>query len=173
MSDNTEQRVCEMKVKDLIELVKKMNDCEVQPPNGYPVFCNEEHHLPDDLKEFYTLCGGLGLFLESDYPIYIVSPQEFVLANPVIVGELCSEDISSEWYIIADDKNGQYITIDFASERLGRCYDSFWDRHGLVGNCPIIAHTFSEFLFHVIKNSGAYWYWLQDDYQSLGDAYDE
>lgn len=162
-----------MTVKNLIELVKKANGCKVQPPSGYPEFFNDKHHLPDDLKEFYTLCGGLGLFLESDYPIHIVSPQEFVLANPVIIGELYPDDISSEWYIIADDKNGQYITIDLASERLGRCYDSFWDRHGLVGDCPIIARTFSELLFNVIKNSGGYWYWLQDNYPSLGDAYDE
>lgn len=161
-----------MKVKDLIELVKKMPDCEVYPPNGYPELLNKDHHLPDDLNEFYTLCGGLGLFLESDYPINIVTPQEFVLANPVIVKELCLDDISSEWYIIADDKNGQYITIDLSSERFGKCYDSFWDRHGLAGDSPIIASTFSDFLCNIIRNGGEYWYWLKDNFKSLGDAYD-
>ena len=161
-----------MNVKDFIELVKKMSDCDVYPPNGYPVLVHDKHHLPDDLKEFYTLCGGLGLFLESDNPIYMVSPQEFVQANPVIVGELCPDDISSEWYIIADDKNGQYITIDLSSERLGRCYDSFWDRHGLVGDCPIIARTFSELLLNIVINCGACWYWTRDDFQPFGDAYD-
>lgn len=143
-----------MKIKDLIELVKRKDDCEVYPPNGYPEFFDDQHHLPEDLNEFYTLCGGLGLFLNSDYPIYIVSPQEFVLANPIIAGELCPEDISSEWYIVANDKNGQYITIDLSPERLGRCYDSFWDRHGLVGDSPIIACTFSELLFSMINNGG-------------------
>ncbi len=150
-----------------------MSDCEVYSPSGYPAFFSDNHHLPDDLNEFYTLCGGLGLFLESDYPIYIVSPQEFVLANPVIVGELCPDDISSEWYIIADNKNGQYITIDLSSERFGRCYDSFWDRHGVVGDCPMIAYTFSELLYNMITNRGGYWYWLRDDFQLLGDAYNQ
>lgn len=166
-------KVKKMKVKDLIELLKKESDCEVRPPSGYPTLFNDNHHLPEDLNEFYTLCGGLGLFLKSDYPIYIVSPQEFVLANPIIIEELCPEDISSEWYIIADDKNGQYITIDLSPERFGRCYDSFWDRHGLVGDCPIIARTFSELLYNIINSRGEHWYWLQDDFQPFGDAYDE
>ena len=161
-----------MEVKGLIELVKNISDCEVYPPDGYPETLNDKHLLPDDLKDFYTLCGGLGLFLESDYPIYISSPKEFVAANPVIVGELCPDDMSSEWYIIADDKDGQYITIDLSSKRLGLCYDSFWDRHGLLGDCPIIAHTFSELLYRIVSNGGNYWYWLHDDFQSFGDVYD-
>ncbi len=162
-----------MEVKDVVERVKQMRDCEVYPPKGCPACWTEQCRLPDDLMEFYTSCGGLGLFLESDYPIYIVASEEFVPANPIIVGELCPEDRSSQWYLVADDKNGQYITMDLSAERLGQCYDSFWDRHGLAGSCPIIARTFTELLSKLVDNGGAYWYWLQDEFQPLGDAYDE
>ena len=31
------------------------------------------------------------------------------------------------------DMENNYITIDLAKERLGRCYDSFWDRYGVAG----------------------------------------
>ena len=55
-----------------------------------------------------------------------------ILANPVIIGELCEEDISSKWYIICKDLEENYITFDSSVERNGRCYDSFWDRHGVV-----------------------------------------
>jgi antitoxin YokJ len=55
---------------------------------------------------------GLVLFENEEYPIHIVSPDEFILANPVIVGELCEEDISSNWYIIGNDGNDEYLTID-------------------------------------------------------------
>ncbi len=161
-----------MKEKEIIELVKTMSNCEVNPPAGLPELLNTKHHLPDDLKEFYTLCGGLALFLDSDYPIYIASPQEFVPANPVIVGELCPDDRSAEWYIIADDRNGQYLTIDLSPKRLGQCYDSFWDRHGLPGDCPIIARSFSELLCSLVRSRGGYWYWLRDDFPAIGDAYD-
>ena len=96
-----------------------------------------------------------------------------VLANPVIVGELCEEDISSKWYIICKDSDSNYITIDLATERLGRCYDSFWDRHGVVGECAIIARNFTELVMELFNSQGESLYWLGSDHQYLGDAYDE
>jgi hypothetical protein len=102
-----------------------------------------------------------------------VEPSGFVLANPVIVGELCPEDITAEWYIVAHAGSQETLTIDLNSSRLGRCYDSFWDRHGVPGSCKIIALSFTDLLRRLIENSGRYWYWLRDDFKSLGDAYDE
>lgn len=57
--------------------------------------------------------------------------------------------------------------------RLGRCYDSNWEIHGVAGSCPIIANSFTELLERLVMNNGKHWYWLQDDFTSLGDAYDE
>jgi hypothetical protein len=91
----------------------------------------------------------------------------------VIVGEACEDDISASWHLIVDDTNGEYLTIDLSENRVGRCYDSFFDRHGVRGSCPIIATSFSELLQRLIENRGQHWYWLQEGFESLGDAYDE
>lgn len=161
-----------MNLKNLIEKIKKTDDCIVFPPSFTPKCHHETDRLPPDLREFYSLCGGMLLFSSKEYAVKIVEPHAFALANPIIVGELCPEDRSSQWYIIANDMNDGYITIDLARERLGRCYDSFWDRHGVIGDCPIIAQSFSELLFKLFYSQGNYWYWLQEDFITIGDAYD-
>jgi len=160
-----------MCIENLIKKIKTIPDCVVYPPNGLPVV-EEGFVLPSDVKDFYHLCGGVKLFTKNIYSISIVSPNDFLLANPIIVGERGEYDISSNWYIVASDFNGDYLTIDLHQERLGRCYDSFWDRHGVADNCPIISLTFTDLLVQLINNKGNRWYWLQDDFISLGDAYD-
>ena len=69
-----------------------------------------EHRLPEDVRAFYHLCGGLSLAEHSSYPVSIVPPTQYVLANPVILGEDRArrvlqeqgKDISWSWYIVAD-----------------------------------------------------------------------
>jgi hypothetical protein len=161
-----------MSIESLVNKIKTLPDCVVYPPSGIPAV-NKSHTLPDDVHKFYELCGGVLLYEKADYSILIVPPQDFLLANPIIVGELCEEDISSDWYICATDRNGEYITIDLNPKRLGRCYDSFYDRHGVVGECSIIATSFTDLLERFIENKGRYWYWLQKDFIPLGDAYDD
>ena len=136
-----------MYILELINEIKNSKDCFIYPPCGIPVI-GENVKLPSDLKKFYEVCGGIDLFKNKQYGFEIVKPKEFVLANPLIIGELCEEDISSKWYIICKDSEDNYITIDLCKEKNGRCYDSFWDRHGVVGECSVIEI-------------------------SLGDAYDE
>lgn len=159
-----------MDIKFLLDRIKANQSCKVYSSKGIPALNN--HVLPKDLSEFYTLCGGVLLFENENYGIEIIGPKEFVVANPVIVGETCEEDITGEWYIIARDNNGDYLTIDLNKNRIGRCYDSFYDRHGVVGECPIIAFSFSELLEKLIESKGGYWYWLEKNFISLGDAYD-
>ncbi|MCX7571380.1 SMI1/KNR4 family protein [Tumebacillus sp. DT12] len=161
-----------MSIQQLIEKIRTLPDCEVYPAAGLPAV-EPEHSLPVDVREFYQACGGVELFKSADYAAVIVTPQEFVLANPVIVGERYEEDITSNFYIIAREAGGEYLTIDLDAERLGRCYDSFSDRHGIVGETQIIALSFTELLENLIRNKGRYWYWLEDDHVSLGDAYDD
>src|SRR2546422_2738610 len=144
-----------MHIQQLIAKIRNTPDCTINAPMGLPIV-NEPHVLPDDLCSFYEACGGLSLFEKSEYPVFIVSPKEVVLANPIIVGELCEDDISSSWYIIAKDGNGEYLTIDLSKERLGRCYDSFFDRHGVPGSCPIIALSFTDLLARLYENKGQY-----------------
>ncbi len=161
-----------METQLLLDKVKNFPNCIVHSPSVYPVV-ETGNLLPSDLYNFYKLCGGIELFIDCDYGITIVSPKEFVLANPVIIGEKAEYDISSNWYIIGRDKNNNYLTIDLHKSRLGRCYDSHWDIHGVAGSCPIIANSFIGLLDSLIMNNGEYWYWLQDNFKTLGDAYDD
>lgn len=161
-----------MNVDASVTQIRATSGCQVFPPQGVPI-PQPGHRLPHDLRRVYTLCGGLILFENADYALVIVPPERCALANPVIVGQGAEDnDISSSWYIVADDGNGDYLTIDLSQERLGRCYDSFFDRHAVAGSCPIIALSFTDLLTHLYENGGDYWYWLRPDFVSLGDAYD-
>jgi len=161
-----------MDIKELIDKIRNTPDCIVHAPCGLPLE-NQNIDLPKDLKLFYENCGGITFFTNKAYEFSIVAPRELVLANPIIVGELCEEDISSEWYIICKNVENDYITIDLSSKRLGRCYDSFWDRHGVVGECAIVARNFTELLIQLYNNQGESLFWLEDDFSYIGDAYDE
>jgi hypothetical protein len=159
-----------MNMRELITQIQATPDCQVFAPVGMPII-REGHLFPEDLRSFYTLCGGVRLFKGRDYAVTLVSPRQFVAANPVIVGDVVEDDISSTWYIIADDGNGEYLTIDLSRERLGRCYDSFFDCHAVAGSCPIIAPSFTDLLMHLYENQGQYWYWLRPNFTPIGDAY--
>jgi antitoxin YokJ len=106
------------KIKQLISQAGTLPHCCVLEPAGLPKIVEIKHILSDDIFEFYSLCGGLVLFEDKDYPIYVVSPDKFVLANPMIVGELCKEDISSNWYIICNDGKDEYLTIDLGKRQV-------------------------------------------------------
>lgn len=162
----------EMDILNLLNEIRNTQDCIVYSPCGLPVL-SEGVDLPNDLKVFYNNCGGISFFTDSEFEFMIVSPEEMVLANPIIVGELCDGDISSEWYIIGKDTENNYITIDLAKERLGKCYDSFWDRHGVVGECGIVALNFTELVSQLYSNQGKNLFWLDDNFNYIGDAYDD
>lgn len=162
----------------LLNLIGRTPDCVVNPAQGLPTI-DSNHVLPDDLIEFYKLCGGVSFFSSSAYYMEILPPDRFVLANPVIfigVGEselrASISDISWSWYIVGEGANRQFMTIDLSSERLGRCYDSFWDSHAMPGYSPIIAKSFTELLNKLFANRGRHWYWLQPEFRSIGDAYE-
>ena len=156
-------------MKALIAHVRGLPSCRVQPSAGQPESFG--HKLPDDLHEFYDECGGIDLFVDSSYGLRLVSPGEFLRANPVIRGCLGEDDMSYDWFIVAKNAE-QYITIDLGNERCGRCYDSFWDRHALRGQSQIIAMSFTELFVSLVKSEGKYWYWLRQRGRTYGDAYD-
>ena len=120
---------------------------------------------------FYERAGGAILFRDEPYDIEIVRPEDFVRGNPEILQDPAEYDISHNWFIVAKSEP-QYITIDLAPGRLGRCYDSFWETHALRGDTAIIARSFTELLVHLLKAEGQGLYWLADDFESRGDAYD-
>lgn len=163
----------------IIARVRDIPECTIYPVSGIPSI-QKEHLLPDDLKEFYQLCGGMDLFpVETQLPAYIMAPEKVVLANPVLVEGLTKEahpesadDISWSWYIIVRTHGYNYITIDLSPNRLGRCYESFAFTHGVPGDCPIIAFSFTDLLIGLLENEGTREYWKEPDFKYLGDAYD-
>jgi len=167
-----------MSLENLLHRMQATPGCKIYPPTGLPVI-GELHRLPDDLRDFYQLCGGISLSENTPYSVTIVPPGKCVLANPMILGEEVAEqvrrterdDISWSWYSIAVYGNGDYITIDLDHKRSGRCYDSFHETHALRGDTPIVSTSFTELVRSLYESRGQYWYWLQPDYHSSGDAY--
>jgi hypothetical protein len=154
----------------LLDRIGRTRDCTVVGPRGQPILRNGDR-LPEDLAEFYRLAGGVSLFEHSTYPIRVVGPEDLARANLEIVGTDCPDDISDSWYIVARGGREEAITIDCSSERNGRCHDSFWDRHGVAGDCRVVALSFTELLERLFDSGGGYWYWLASDAPSYGDAY--
>lgn len=70
-------------IEKIIEDIKNKSNWRILPSTKVPddIF----DILPGDIKEFYTLCGGIILFEDMPYSVRIVPPEEFVLANPVIL----------------------------------------------------------------------------------------
>lgn len=161
-----------MELEEIIMQMKKNNNFEVKKPCGLPKTM-KNHILPEDVKEFYSICGGIECYLEyGGFPLTILEPSKVKLANLIVLGEQYEEDISSSWYVIADAEDGNYISIDFNRDRLGRCYESFEYSHAVKNNCPIIAKSFTELLINIFKYSGDYFFWKDEKVTHYGDAYD-
>lgn len=43
-------------------------------------------------------------------------------------------------------------------------YDAFYETYGLIGDMPIIAHSFTELLNYLFQNQGKSPYWQTDDF---------
>ena len=117
-----------MNLMELLLKIRGDGNYKNEDSKGLPEL-RDGHILPNDLKEFYLSCGGISLFTDERYGFLVLPPDEFILANPIIVGELCEEDISSEWYTIYKDSEGNFITIemlywiDKSVQSLGVAYD--------------------------------------------------
>lgn len=163
----------------LLDTTRKTAGCTILPPVGLPTM-EPSHTLPEDVRTFYSLCGGAILHAVSPYSVTLVGPEDFVLANSKILIGFSEEalaaamhEISGSWYIIGGYDNTEYICIDCNPLRLGRCYYSFWDRHGMQGYSPIIALSFTELLERLLQARGEEPYWEQEGFVSYGDAYDD
>jgi antitoxin YokJ len=130
--------------------------------------------LPGDLREFYQICGGLELFSDALFVWKIVGPHELVPTNPVVIGEQVEDDITSSWMVIARESGDSdaLISIDLSANRSGWCYDSNLEVHGLVGDCAILAFSFTELLEQLVGAHGQFVFWESDQFVSKGDAYD-
>jgi hypothetical protein len=158
------------RLQRILTAISETSDCKLLR-REHPINIEVGFKLPDDLRYYFENYKSITFWEKSNYSVKIVGIEGFKKANPIIIGEDVPDDISNNWFIISND-NPQFITIDLFKERLGKCYDSFWDRHGVVGEQPIIANSFTELLEQLYQSKGDYFYWLQEDFENMGDAYD-
>jgi hypothetical protein len=160
-----------MNINELIVAIRHRRDCRVYPPAGFPQV-KAGFELPKDLHAFYAICGGADLFEGQLGHVSIHAPNEFRHSNTVIGREESEDDRSFSWYLIASDVEEQ-ISIDLSCERLGWCYDSFWDGHAMPGSCAVFAKSFTEFVVRCLESEGKYYYWATAPFVAYGDAYDD
>lgn len=168
-----------MIIDELVTRIRTLPNCTVLSPSGLPR-TNEEHGLPDEIIRFYELCGGVTLFEDAPYSVKILQPDEVRQTIPIFWDEEIMEaaresiefKVSSGWYVIADLHDSNFLSVDLNRNRLGRCYQTFWDSYAVIGETPIVASSFSDLLERLLENQGDYWYFLRDDFVPLGDAYD-
>jgi hypothetical protein len=158
-------------IKKTIETIRAKRTCILHPPKNLtsqPL----NSHLPADLVDFYNAYGSIEIGPDSDYPLFISSIDELTSSNLTILGETIDGDITSNWRVIARGRTDEYVSLDISPDRLGWCYDSFTDRHGVAGSCPILAMSFTEFLEKISLQKTERHFWLEKNFHSHGDAYD-
>src|SRR5262245_50494792 len=127
-----------MTMGELLRRIDVTSGCRVLPASGIPTV-EEGHLMPADLVEFYARSGGAELFTTKPFSIDMSSPDQLVLANPVLVGERVPDDISDSWYIVGRAGAREFISVDLHPDRVGTCYDSFHEVHGVPGSCAVVA----------------------------------
>lgn len=157
-------------MKQILNSISNLDNCKIAPKK-----LNLERipiNIPTDLKEFYQYCNGVELFIDSEYPYRILGIEEIIRTDLSVLGELieCGDSIS--WYNIAEDYNGDFLSIDLSCEKFGWCYDSFYETYGLINDMPIIAKSFKELLFRLYSNKGNYPYWKLNEFDKIYGFYE-
>jgi len=148
-------------ISSLIKQIENDSRCEVYKSQGVPSPI-EGVEIPEDLKEFYSLCGGLVLFEGSKYQWNILSVEEIKNAQDVIrEGEPEIKELKS-FVTIAEDGNGDFLAISISGSNVGQVVDAFHETFGDIGDTTVIALSFTEFLTKLYRNGGNYPYWLED-----------
>ena len=168
-----------MKIDELIKKIASDPNCRMSPPCGLPQALISGVKLSKDVQAFYKICGGLELFPNTSYGFRIVSPEEFVSANPVVLGGYYLKhkaeydaDESSGWYVVARSINNpnEIIAIDLNVAKSGFCYDGFWEVYG-HGDSKVVAKSFTDLVESLFKNRGDYLFWEKNGF-NLGHARD-
>jgi hypothetical protein len=162
-----------MRLLDVLDEARRRSDCVILPPTSQPHAHRSGEAVPADVLTFYKSCGGATFFAGTTSEVRILGPEQVVPANPVIVGDPGDDEpVSRSSYLIAQNGNGDFITVDMSFERGGRIYDSFYELHGVVGSWPVIAASFTTFIFDVWQTQGESLFWTSERHErSFPDAY--
>lgn len=110
-----------MSIADIVEQARTHLRCTVLPPDSRVVARREDAHVPNDVAQFYALCGGVELFAGHPGELTILPADEVVPANLVVVGDAGDNDeVSRSAYLIARTSNGDFLSVDLSAARNGR-----------------------------------------------------
>lgn len=162
-------------MKSLDELIAELQsraDCHFRPATGLPLI-PPDLRLPPDLVAFYEWFSEARLFSDDghDPPCHLLPPGEFAQVGEAILGEATTASVERSWYAVAHVRDGNFLGIDLAPARLGRCYDCFHETYGEPGYCNVIALSFTE-LLHRLAEAGDKAFWLDEQFHGYGDAYE-
>ncbi|MFF4810022.1 SMI1/KNR4 family protein [Micromonospora chersina] len=175
----TVSRLAVRELRDLLDRITRTHGCCVLPQAGGAV-ADRGHRIPDDLREFYKLCGGAWLFRDGPHQWRVCGPDDLVPASPRLLTEAIAreieteapEDLTNGCYIMADgggEATDPHVVIDLHPTRSGHCYLVSWDTYGLVGEMPIVATSVPELLGWLLSTDGA----NPTFAPTQGDAYDQ
>ncbi|WP_298347010.1 SMI1/KNR4 family protein [uncultured Algibacter sp.] len=165
-------------LRKIIELISKDSNCRVFKPNNELIV---DKKIPEDLDLFFKLTNGISLFEDESFGIKIIGKEDFISTNEYlypkddVIWEELEGDVTNEWFLIAKSPElAQYISVDLTEENFGKCYDSYLSTHGEEGMSEIIANGFTELLWNLYnsKGKGESWYWNENTFEKIGDAFD-
>ena len=159
-------------IPSILDAIRHTPDCTIRPPCGLPSL-PEGVSLPPDVRAFYELAGGALLFSAHVCAghVRILNPDEFQRIDLAITGEQFERGPFSNWFAIADVRDGNYIAIDLDTEHFGLCYDAFHETFAMPGYVNVIASSFSDLLRRLLNHKEDSTYWLQEGFVSLGEAF--
>ena len=177
-----------MNIQECISVLRQRSDCIINDPSGIPNDLQlNGFELTDELKEFYTLCGGSKITPAEAYGTnygIILPPDSFLQADPIVATadavEMWKEEgvydtfKSRSCFTLMDIGNGNFIVVDLGDENRGKIYLAEWESYPIYDDVPVIANSFLEFLNFMIKDLEACndFYWNKDDYEPLGTAFE-
>jgi antitoxin YokJ len=152
----------------------------VLAPRGQPAL-PDGLSLPDDLVAFYEICGGASLF-EGGLGWRVSGPDELVPAAPRLLTEDLAEElrrtqpeqVASTCFVFADNggaSTDEHVVVDLHPARLGRYYETFWDRFGVAGDMPIVAVSVADALQWLLATDGGGPEIALSRWPVLGDAF--
>ena len=148
----------------LIERIRESGRALVYPPTGLPTL-PEGLNLSSEVESFYNLCGGILFTPNIEFPIRILSPERFRLANSEMFAGFSDEEvkktlhhISWSWFVVAECESDheEKVVIDL-SITPSPCYDCYWATY--PGDSEEITPSFSKFLEKLLEYDGDFIFW--------------
>ena len=92
-------------IEALLSELRENRDVALVSPSGIPQV-ESPATLPGDVRRFYEVCGGATLFPNSEYPVRLLGPDQFVQTNRILWKEVFEEALKS---LVQLQEHGQVL----------------------------------------------------------------